>query len=107
MDDSAAGATVWTGTAFDCPEIEDELTFLHTRNRFTNTSRGCNDGAITGRGIRIEENRYTSQVNIMVDSYMDGKSVECVSDHGIHKTLVDNSSIMITSGTMIHLIILY
>ena len=107
MDDSGAGATVWTGTAFDCPETEDELTFLHTRNRFTNINQGCNDGAITGRGIRIEENRYTSQVNITVGSYMDGKSVECVSVHGLHKTLVDNSSIMITSGTMIHLIILY
>ena len=96
LDERASGATVWTGTAFDCSDTEDEITFLHIRSRFIGTSRGCNDGAIRGRGIRIEENRYTSQVNITVDSYIDGRSVECF--YG--KTLVGNSTIMITTGIL-------
>ena len=97
MDEHAGGATVWTGTAFNCPETEDELTILHI-NTFTDTYRGCNDGAIGGRGIRIEDDRYTSQVNITVDSYMDGRSVECFYERDMSKNLVGNSSIMIPSG---------
>ena len=100
MDNRAkTGATVWTGTAFNCPDAGDEMIFLHSMSRFINTSRGCNGGAITGRGIRIEEDTYTSQVNITIDSYMDGKSVACVYERESSRTVVNNSSIAITSGT--------
>ena len=101
MDDRASGATVWTGTAFDCPDTENKLIFLHSR--FTITYRGCNGGAISGSGIRTQENRYTSQVNITVDSDMDGGSVECFHENDMGKTLVNNFSIMITSGMCIAL----
>ena len=97
------GATVWTGTAFDCPETENQLTFVHIRDRFTDTYKGCNGGAIRGRGLRIEENGYTSQVNIRVDRCMDGRSVECFqyeSDMGL--MLIGNFSITITSGMCVH-----
>ena len=100
MDEHVSGATVWTGTAFDCPGTEDELNFLHI-NTFTDIYRGCNNGAIRGRGIRIEEDRYTSQVNITVAPYMDGRSVECFYEYAIGKNLVGNSTIMITSGMCI------
>ena len=101
MDEHGSGATVWTGTAFNCSETEDKLTLLHIRDRFSSIIRGCNDDAISGHGIRIDGNRYyTSQLNIIVDSYMDGKSVECFYDRNIvGETLVGNSTIMITSGT--------
>ena len=98
---STGGATVWTGTAFDCPATENQLTFLHIRDRFIDAYRGCNGGAITGHGLRIEENRYTSQVNIIVDRHMDRRSVECFYQKNDNKqglSLVDNFSIMITSG---------
>ena len=104
MDENAIGAvTVWTGTAFDCPETENEITLPHIPSRFTSTtSLGCNDGAIRSRGIRIEENRYTSQVNVTVDSYMDGKTVECYYESDTQlKTLISNFSIMVTSGTIV------
>ena len=45
-----AGATLWTGTVFDCPETENQLEFVH-RRRFIKTIRTCNNGAIVGRGI--------------------------------------------------------
>ena len=107
MDETAIGvvtSTVWTGTAFDCPETEDEITLPNIIRRFpSTTSLGCNDGAIRGRGIKVEENRYTSQVNVTVDSYMDGKTVECYrgSDISQQKTLISNFSITVTSGTIV------
>ena len=103
----AGGATVWTGTAFDCPETEDQLTFVHIRDRFNDTYRGCSGGAISGRGLRVEESGYTSQVNITVDDYMDGRSVECFYVNDMGKTLLANYSIMVTSGIHIRTIKLH
>ena len=48
--DGAGGATVWTGSAFDCRS--NEITLLH--RLFTDsggTSRECNNGAIVGRSL--------------------------------------------------------
>ena len=91
------GATVWSGTAIDCYETDD-ITFLHLR-RFTDIKR-CNNGAIIGRGIRVEENCYTSQLNITVGSNVVGQSVECTYNNGTATTLIGNSSVIITSGDL-------
>ena len=90
------GATVWRGSAIECPETNHELIFLHLI-RFTDI-RGCNGGAIIGRGIRIDNMCFTSQLNITVDSSMDGKSIECFYNNGTSANLIGNSSVTITSG---------
>ena len=89
------GATVWTGTAIDCHETS-VITFIHLR-RFIEI-RGCNNGAIIGRGIRIEGPCFTSQLNITVESNMEGESVECIYNDGTATSLIGNSTITITSG---------
>ena len=92
------GATVWTGTVFDCPETENQLELVHIR-RFLNTTRGCNDGAIVGRGIRVEGGNYTSHLYITVDPSMNGKSITCLYDVDSSKMLIGNSTIIIlTTG---------
>ena len=89
-----AGATLWTGTAFDCPQTENLLEFLH-RRRFINATRTCNNGAIVGRGIKVEGSNYTSQVNITVDHSLVGKTVTCFDSS---RMLIGNSTIMLTTG---------
>ena len=59
--------TVWKGGAFHCPSNKHEIELLHSR--FTSESEDeafgyCNDGAIVGRGLRVENNSYTSQLNV-------------------------------------------
>ena len=90
-------STIWTGTAFDCQSSENELLLIHSTSRFTETQR-CNHGAITGRGIRVVGNNYTSQINITVDPSMDGENVVCFYHSGSSITVVGNSSIQLTTG---------
>ena len=65
-------------------------------------TKGCNNGAITGRGIRVIGNNYTSQINITLDPSMDGKSVVCSYENGSSDTIVGNSSIEFTTGMLIY-----
>ena len=39
------GTTVWGGSAFNCPRLNNELAFLHTRSYFIRT-KSCNNGDI-------------------------------------------------------------
>ena len=91
------GATIWTGTAIECQETS-VITFIHLR-RFTDI-RGCNNGSIVGRGIRVERPCFTSQLSITIDSSMEGDIVECFYDDGMDASgsLIGNSTIAITSG---------
>ena len=77
----AGGATVRQGTAFDC--LSNEITLLHSR--FMSLSNGtfgvCNNGAIVGRSIGVENSCYTSQLTInKLSTDMIGESIVCISD---------------------------
>lgn len=50
------GITVWKGSAFDCPQSNNEITFL--------SSFKCNNGAITAHIIAAENNTYISQLTV-------------------------------------------
>ena len=78
------GATVWRGTVFNCPLSDHEVVLLHSRfESDTGTFRTCNNGAIVGQSLRVEDNsRYISQLNVTVSSDMIGESIECAHDHG-------------------------
>ena len=71
--------TVWRGSAFDCPT--SGIILLHRRFNSQTTAGECNNGSIIGRGIRVEGNCFTSQLNITVNSDMIGKTIECVHDN--------------------------
>ena len=94
--DTGVTGTLWNGTAFDCPDTENQINLLHTR-QFTGI-RGCSYGAILGQGVRVMDNRYTSQLNITVDFFMDGKSVACFYYNGSSITLIGNMSVTLTTG---------
>ena len=57
----------------------------------------CNNGAITGRGVRNHDDAFTSQLNVSVIRSLEGKTVECVYDNGT-TTAIGSSSIIITTG---------
>lgn len=67
------GITIWKGDIFDCPA--NEIRLLH--DRFTREQRECNGGSIIGRGVKVENNQYSSQLNIILDENMVGKAIEC------------------------------
>ena len=91
---TGSGATVWTGTAFDCSN--NEIIILHGSSS-TGVEITCNDGAIVGRLIRAENNTYVSQLTVSVSSQMVGTRISCSHDsRGTH--LIGSSVLTLSTG---------
>ena len=83
-----AGATVWTGIAFNCPWFRNEIVLLH--NHFISANRIsiiCNNGAIVVGGLSIEGNNYTSQLNVTVTPDIAGKMITCLHDNYYNESI--------------------
>ena len=75
-------STVWQGSVLECDNINNEIVLLHGRFNSTVT-RSCNGGAIVAQELDVEDNRYTSQLNVIINSNMTGnRTIECVHDDG-------------------------
>ena len=91
------GATIWRGTAIDCPEIDDEIILHHRPQEFTETI-ACDIRPISAHGVRIGEGGYISRLNIMISDFsIDNESVQCIYSNGT-STVVGRAYIEITEG---------
>jgi hypothetical protein len=95
---SGNGATIWTGTAFDCSSINNEFTIFHSTNDTSEVPKYCSNGAIIGRAIRGENGFYTSQIIIQVSDEFNGKTAVCVHDDGTNFTEIGSTMLNITTG---------
>ena len=80
--------TVWQGTAFSgCNN--DEITLIHNRfGRVRGASGVCNNGAITGWSVRVENNSsFISQLEVTITAEMIGKNIICNRDNGTIYTI--------------------
>jgi hypothetical protein len=81
-------STVWTGNAFICPP-QNEIVLVHSRFESANgISHSCNNGAIVGRILSVEDNNYTSQLNVTVIPNTAGKTITCIGDNGSTTMLI-------------------
>lgn len=88
-------ATVWKGTAFICPSIDNEIVLLHSNE----SAETCNNGAITGRVINAENGSYTSQLMVRVGPEMNGSTIACAYDNGNRGTpVIDSTLLTVTKG---------
>ena len=73
------GSTLWKGTAFRCSSTQNEIILQHSRyNSSGGTTRYCNDRAIVGQSLRVENNElYVSQLNVTISMDMNEKTIEC------------------------------
>ena len=61
----------------------------------------CNDGLIVGRGLRVQDNCFTSQLIINITSDMIGESVECIYDDALgNETIIGSLTIAETGKTL-------
>ena len=98
-------ATVWEGSAFDCPS--QEIT-LPNNNFGTPQAVGvCNNGRIVARGLSMENGCYTSQLNVTFDAGLQFRAVICSADNGTHTREVGHDVLHASTGSYagIHLII--
>lgn len=84
-------ATVWKGRGIDCQGSKNEIIFLHSRFNKSLEHRTCNDGAIIGQAVRVENNScYTSQ--LFVNAKLYNGVIECIHDEGTNESSVGNVS---------------
>ena len=93
-----AGSTVWTGSAFDCSRFINDIVLLHSRFLYNGTGVSCNNGSIVARGLSVEDNNYTSQLNVTVTPGIAGKTIICVSDNGTHAIYIFSQTIPTVTG---------
>ena len=92
-----AGATVWSGSAFECPTTNNQLiTVLPLRNTSHPIIKTCGD--ITARFFHTEQvqGNYTSELSLHVTAEAVGSTVSCSYDDGISIMLIFSTVVMIT-----------
>ena len=103
MCGSETTTTVWEGTAFRCQANSDEIALRHSQ--FTNQNQpesgDCNGGSLVAYAIGVEEqNCYISQLNVTVNTRLNGTTVVCAFEAlGINELqIVNTSMVAITTG---------
>lgn len=92
---------IWKGSALSCPNTKNEiqLPLNNDRSPLSNLSqnyedvRSCNDGGITGKIIREENDTSCSQLNVTLTDKIAGKSIKCAYDNGQSETIVGSLSL--------------
>ena len=100
---SGSGAIVWRGIAFDCSSSSNEMVLFQS----SSDTEVCNDGAISGRIIRAENNTYISQLTVSVSAEMVGTTISCFHDSRGTQNLIGSSLLTLTRGTYFSIHILY
>ena len=76
-----------------------EVTLFHSQFGAPDGTRGvCNNGAVVGYNIGVENNCYTSQLDILVSPGLNGSTVECIIDDVTTNTVIDTSTLFITTS---------
>jgi hypothetical protein len=87
---------VWRGTVISAG---CEVTLFHSEFGVPGAARGvCNSGAVVGYNTGMENNCFTSNLDILVSPGLNGRTVECIIDDGVTNTLIDRATLSITTS---------
>lgn len=93
------GATIWQGSALNCPSSLNKIQLYHSRFTSGRASGSCNSGNIVARALDTDGGRYRSLLNIHnLTPEMIGTTVECLYDNGTHIHSINNITIVVTTG---------
>ena len=96
------GSTLWEGTAFDCFETEDSILLRHSLFGSGGITGQCNNGAITGQSIGVENECYTSQLNVTVDPTLNKRTVRCTHTSLI-RTTIGETTLTVIEGRLLNI----
>ena len=94
------GFIEWRGAAFS-----DDCTINLGISGFApgKMAGSCNDGSIVGYWIERHGQNYTSQLTILVNSTLAGKTVECLHNNLYEDIIIGEYVITLTTGIFIRL----
>jgi hypothetical protein len=91
------GNTLWTGTAFDC--AAKGIILRHERYTESGGAAGdCSSGAIHGQSIGVENNCYTSEIDVTVSATFNNKTIQCIHNSGTGINTIGTSVITVFEG---------
>jgi hypothetical protein len=91
------GNTLWTGTAFDC--ATNGIILRHERFSQSGGAVGvCNNDAIDGRSVGVENNCYTSEIDVTVSATFNNKTIQCIHNSGTGINTIGTSVITVFEG---------
>ena len=95
---SGPGATVWSGSLFQCPAQQDELFLLHSI--FDGVKKYCNttNRAVVVHSVSHENNCFTSQLEFSADPSMNYSTVMCTHDNEVDLIAIASQTLIITIG---------
>ena len=77
---------MFQGNLLECDSSRNEIALLHSRFNTTSaaTNGTCNNGRVRGYSLPINDSEpyYISQLYVMVNPDMIGKSIKCAYDNG-------------------------
>ena len=93
---TGVGSTIWRGSAFNCPLREIVL----RHNQFVDSKGTCSDGAIVAQGASVNDNCYTSRLNVTLSSSLNGESIVCAHHSSTGTTVIGTFLVNVTSGKL-------
>ena len=89
--------TVWEGSLFEC--ASGQIILTNSEFGIPGAAFGvCNNGAVVGRGLSIEDGCYTSQLNVTFDARLQGRVVRCSVDDGTLSSEVGRDILSMSTG---------
>ena len=91
------GATYWQGSALQECRTQNRVIIRHSQHHTRqNTTEECGStGTVVGTPVSAVNMSYTSQLTITVSQYLNGSTIECVSDRG---RFFGSSEILLSTG---------
>ena len=99
------GATVWTGSLFDC--TSGDITLRHSGFEGGLATGECNNGALIARSTRIitinstscfiSQLKFSASLDLVIES---NSTVECFHVDGKNETIVDTVPVVFTTGNV-------
>lgn len=96
------GTTLWEGSAFrtDCT---GSIILRHSQFSTSQGARdSCNSGGIVGKSVNVVDQCYTSQLNVTIDSSLNGATVSCIHVSNGERRKIGNNTITITAGETLY-----
>ena len=87
------GSTVWTGGGFNCPSSNNRIILKNTAEYIT-AFGACNGGSITGSGISVAGDHFTSELIINYTPDLKGTNVTCIYNNGSVEVIIGTTPIV-------------
>ena len=84
--------TVWGGSVMG---TGCEITLFHG---YPGSYTICNNGAVVGRGVEVNNNCFTSQLTILLTPDLNQRTIQCSVDTGVEEFSIGRAQLLLITG---------